>query len=105
MKLRTGDSVIVISGNDKGKVGKVTAVKGDRLIVQGVNKRKKHQKPQSDKKGGSIIEFEAPIHVSNVQLSVDGKPVKVKVRLNADGKKELYYLGKSNQETTLRVVK
>lgn len=104
MKLRKGDSVIVISGNDKGKVGKITAVQGDRLVVQGVNKRKKHQKAQ-DKKGGSIIEFEAPIHVSNVQLSVDGKPVKVKTRLNADGKKELYYLGKSNQETTLRVVK
>lgn len=90
--IRQSDTVVVIAGNDKGKVGKVVSRHGDRLVVEGVNVRKKHMK-RTQQGPGRIIEREAPIHISNVQFALkDGTPVKVKVRKNAEGEKELFYL-------------
>lgn len=90
--IRKSDTVVVIAGNDKGKTGKVLAVRGDRVIVDGVNIRKKHMK-RTQQGPGRIIEREAPLHISNVQFALkDGTPVKVKVRKNAEGEKELFYL-------------
>jgi len=105
MRYKVGDKVIVITGNDKGKQGKINEIKGDRLIVEGVNARKKHQKPTADGKKGAIVEFNAPIHVSNVSFAVDGKAVKVKARINEEGKKELYFKTKDNESKLLRVAK
>ncbi len=95
MKIRKGDQVMVIRGaaDDKGKVGEVIRVIPDdmRVVVQGVNLCKKHQK-QTQSRGktipSGIIEFEAPIHVSNVMLinPKDGKPTKVKLE-RKDGKR------------------
>ncbi len=70
MNIKTGDKVRVIAGKDKGKEGSVTKVflKTDRVIVEGVNKVKKHQKPTQAEPKGGIIEKEAAIHVSNVML-------------------------------------
>ncbi len=102
-RLKKGDPVVVIAGNDKGKEGKLLAIQGDRVIVQGLNKKKKHQKGQGDKKG-SIVSFEAPIHISNVQYSVQGKPVKLRARLDSENKKELFYKTKSNEEKVVRKV-
>ncbi len=67
MKIKTGDTVIVISGDDKGKVGKVLKAlpKTGKVIVEGVNVQKKHVKPTQNEKG-SIKEINAPIDVSNV---------------------------------------
>ena len=66
-KLKKGDDVIVIAGKDKGKLGKITKMHPDifKAIVSGVNKVKKHQKPDNNQAGG-IIEKEMPIHVSNL---------------------------------------
>ena len=70
-RIRKGDQVIVIAGADKGKKGEVVRVAGDKLVVSNVNIIKRHTKPnpQANQPGG-IIEREAPIHISNVMLSI-----------------------------------
>ncbi len=95
MKIRKGDRVMVVRGGaeDKGKGGEVIRVEPAtmRVVVQGVNLRKKHQK-QTQSHGktipSGIIEFEGPIHVSNVVLinPKDNKPTKVKLQVK-DGKR------------------
>jgi large subunit ribosomal protein L24 len=74
MKIRKSDNVLVISGNDKGKTGKVLKVfpKISRVIIEGINLRKRHTKPSQKNPQGGILEKEAPIHVSNVML-IDSK--------------------------------
>ncbi|GAF40074.1 ribosomal protein L24 [Agrilactobacillus composti DSM 18527 = JCM 14202] len=90
MYIKTGDKVRVISGKDKGKEGTVTQVllKQDRVVVEGVNKIKKHQKPSNANPNGGIVDVEAAIHVSNVQLldPKDNKPTRVGSKI-VDGKK------------------
>lgn len=91
-KIRKGDSVVVISGKDKGTVGEVIRVlpTEDRVVVQGVNIRIKHQ-AQTQSGGRTVpagkIEFEAPIDISNVMLvdPKDGKPTRVRIE-RKDGK-------------------
>jgi len=70
MKIRKNDSVMVISGNDRGKTGKVLKVfpKNSKVIIEGINLRKRHTKPSQKNPQGGIIEKEAPIHASNVML-------------------------------------
>ncbi|GAB3863998.1 50S ribosomal protein L24 [Nocardioides maradonensis] len=83
LKIKKGDTVKVIAGKDKGAEGKVIKVirEEERVIVEGVNRIKKHTKvlDQGGRAGvtGGIITTEAPIHVSNVMLLEDGKPVRV----------------------------
>ncbi len=74
MKIKKGDKVIVISGKDRGKKGKVLRAlpKEDRVIVEGVNVVKRHQKATSQRQSGQIIDKTLPIHVSNVMI-VDPK--------------------------------
>ena len=101
--IKKGDKVVVIAGNDKGKTGDVIKKDGERILIQGVNIRKKHAKRKTKAPGAEILEMEFPIHVSNVSLcNADGRPVRVKVRCN-DGKKELVYLEKG-KEVALRAV-
>jgi large subunit ribosomal protein L24 len=84
-KIRTDDDVVVISGKDKGKTGKVLRVdpKKDRVYVEGLNIVKRHQKPNPGALGaaaaGGVIEKEGPIHISNVMLidPKDKKPTRV----------------------------
>ncbi|MFI3260703.1 MAG: 50S ribosomal protein L24 [bacterium] len=80
MKVRVGDDVLVIAGKDKGKEGKVikTMKSIDKVVVEGVNVLKKHQKPTRTNESGSIISFEAPIHVSNVKVIGEKKENKKK---------------------------
>ncbi len=90
MHVKKGDKVKVLTGKDKGKEGKILAVfpKKDRVLVEGVNIAKKHQKPSQDNPQGGILEQEAPIHVSNV-LPIDpktGEPTRVGYE-ERDGKK------------------
>jgi large subunit ribosomal protein L24 len=75
--LKVGDKVVVITGSNKGKTGKVSKVlrKESRVIVEGVNLVKKHVKPGRTNETGGILEIEAPIHISNVKL-VDEKKSK-----------------------------
>ena len=88
-KLKTGDKVVVVSGSNKGKEGKILKVLEDKVLVEGINIVKKHLKPKNNNGNGEIIETEAPIHKSNVML-VDPKtkkPTKVKIDTDNKGKK------------------
>jgi len=76
-KFKTGDEVIVISGSDKGKIGKIRTIKGSKLIVEGVNIVKKHQKATSNEPG-KITKIEKAVDSSNVSHVEDSKPVKIK---------------------------
>jgi len=69
LHVKKNDSVVVISGNDKGKEGKILKVfpEKSRVIVEGVNIRKRHMRPSQGQSQGSIIEKEFPIHSSNVK--------------------------------------
>lgn len=91
MKIRKGDTVLVIAGKDRGKKGKVrlSDYKDDRLMVEGVNFIKKHTKAVAGSRQGGIVEREAPVHVSNVMLlcSKCNHPARIGVRLLEDGKK------------------
>ncbi|NTW57497.1 MAG: 50S ribosomal protein L24 [Chlorobiaceae bacterium] len=71
MHVRKNDNVTVISGNDKGKSGKILKVfpQKSRVIVEGVNIRKRHMRPTQSRPQGAIIEREFPIHASNVKKS------------------------------------
>lgn len=100
--IKKGDKVVVIAGNDKGKTGDVISRSEDRILIQGVNIRKKHAKRKTKAPGAEIIEMEVPIHISNVALcTADGKPVKVKVRQSKTGTKELFYR-EGDKEVSLR---
>jgi len=91
--IKKGDKVVVIAGNEKGKTGEVLKRKEDRVVIQGVNIRKKHVKRRTRTATSEIMEIETPLHISNVSLcNAEGAPVKVKVRLAKDGTKELFYL-------------
>lgn len=94
-KIKKGDQVVVLSGRDKGKRGIVLSLDGDeRLLVEGVNVVRKHQKPNPNKGvTGGIVEKSLSIHVSNVALynPVTNKAGRVGFRLLADGRKVRYF--------------
>jgi large subunit ribosomal protein L24 len=91
-KIRKGDKVIAISGNNRGQSGVVLSVRGDKAIVQGLNVRKKNLKKSETHPQGAIIDLEKPIHLSNLQnCTADNAPIKLKVRVGQDGERELYY--------------
>jgi large subunit ribosomal protein L24 len=93
MKIRTDDQVIVISGKDKGKTGKVLRVdrKTNKVFVEGLNIIKRHQRPNPANPNAQVgvIEREAPIHVSNVAIvdPKDNKPTRVGVRRDENGRR------------------
>lgn len=70
MKVKVGDNVKILAGKDKGKEGKIikTLKNKDKVVVEGINMVKKHVKPRGMNEVGSIVDVEAPIHVSNVKL-------------------------------------
>ncbi len=91
-KIRKDDKVMVIAGKDKGKIGKVMRVLRDKdcILVEKVNMVKRHTKGNPYKQqAGGIVEKEAPIHISNVQLMCSSctKPTRVGQRITDDGKK------------------
>ena len=99
MRIRSEDVVLVTSGKDKGKTGKVlrTDPGKRRVFVEGLNIVKKHSRPRSVKDtqrgdAAGILEQEGPIHVSNVMLvdPTDNKPTRVGVRLTDDGKRQRF---------------
>ena len=102
-KIRKGDEVVVITGKDKGRRGKVARVLDDgHLIVEGVNVAKKHQKPNPNANvPGGIVEKEMPIDVSNVALwnAATGKPDRVGFKFVGEGEaRKKVRVFKSNQE-------
>lgn len=108
MQIKVGDTVVVIAGKDRytkdkkgnrvlttGKVLKVFP-KTDRVVVEGVNKIKKHQKPNQQNQSGQIVEREAPIHVSNVMLLDPKKNVPTRIGHTT-------VVGKDGKEKKVRV--
>jgi large subunit ribosomal protein L24 len=97
--LKKGDKVVVIAGSSKGKEGTVLRVLRDenRVLVEGVNMVKKHVKPNGEQ-SGSIIEIEAPIHISNVMIldPKTKKPTRIGHTTNKAGKK-VRFAKKSNE--------
>src|ERR1700761_7452233 len=95
MKVHKGDTVLVISGKDKGAKGKVIQAypARNRVLVQGVNRIKKHTPISSNERGaqsGGIVTQEAPIHVSNVMVvDADGKPTRVGYRTDEESGKRV----------------
>ena len=90
MKLKKGDNVIVLSGNDKGKTGEVLEVipSTQKVIVKGINIRKKHVKPRKAGEEGGIIPAEFPIHSSKVNVVCPkcGKPARIGYKVEGDKK-------------------
>lgn len=90
-KIRKGDKVIAIAGNYRGKSGTVLSCNGEKVVVQGLNVRKRHMKGQRDR-AGQIMQIEKPIHISNLKLcTADGRPVKLRMRTDDAGERQLYY--------------
>ena len=90
MKVKKGDTVQVLSGNDKGKTGEVLEVmpKQEKIVVKGVNIRKKHVKPRKQGDEGGIIAVESAIHTSKVNVVCPkcNKPARIGYKMQKDGK-------------------
>lgn len=90
LHVKKNDTVVVIAGKDRAKSGKVISIhpKKDGVIVEGINMVKRHTKPRGSEQGG-ILEKEAPVHISNVQLYCGKckKPVRTRIAVLEDGKK------------------
>jgi len=87
MNLKLGDSVMVITGSEKGKFGKIKKIvkSSNKVIVEGLNMSTKHQKPTTRDESGSIVQQEKPIHISNVMVC-DSNNVPSKIRVVKVGK-------------------
>ena len=87
-KIKKGDTVKVIAGKDKDKEGKVISVdrKKNKVLVEGINKITKHEKPSAANQNGGIVQKEAPIDASNVMYVSDGKVSRIGYRMDGDKK-------------------
>ena len=92
MKIRKGDRVRVLRGNERGKEGTVLRIdrEKNRVVVEGVNVRKRHRKPSAVDPEGGIISFEAPLHASNVMLidPANGEPTRTRSGTASDGSRQ-----------------
>jgi len=92
MKIKKGDTVVVIAGRDKGQEGKVIAAypRQEKVLVEGVNRIKKHTKIRTTQRGaksGGIVTQEAPIHISKIAYLEDGRPTRVGYKIDENGSK------------------
>lgn len=107
LHVKTGDTVLVISGDDKGKQGKVLAVSPSegKIIVEGVNMIKKHMRPQRMGEAGGIIEAEAAMYASKVMLinPKDGKRTRVNYRYEGTGteRRKIRYANTDEEKTEI----
>jgi large subunit ribosomal protein L24 len=87
-KIKTGDTVKVMAGDDKGQEGKVVKILRDKskAIVEGINMVSKHTKPSAQNPQGGISKFEAPVHISNLMLVEKGDTTRVGFRIEGDKK-------------------
>lgn len=104
-RIRKGDKVVITAGNDRGEIGTVLSRTEDRAIIQGVNVCKKHVKKSQDNPQGGIVSIERPIHISKIAIAgKDNKPVKLKVKVDGEGQRTLYYQD-GKEEVTVRAVR
>ena len=100
MKIKKGDTVQIITGNDAGKSGRVIKVypRRNRVVVEGINLVKKHTRPTQDNPQGGIMEKEAAVHVSNLMYFAEGKTGRLGFKILENGRKVRY------SKTTAEVV-
>ncbi|OGZ58859.1 MAG: 50S ribosomal protein L24 [Candidatus Spechtbacteria bacterium RIFCSPLOWO2_12_FULL_38_22] len=100
MKIKKGDKVLVISGKNRGKIGKVMSVFYDksRVIVEGVNLQKKHVRPKKQGEKGQMVEVTVPIDISNIKLICDKCNKATRVGYKVEGK-EKFRICKKCEET------
>jgi large subunit ribosomal protein L24 len=100
MKLKKGDNIIVITGKDKGKKGKIVTVlvEKSRIIVEGINMMKKHQRPRKSGEKGSKIDKAMPMHASNVMIADPKTGLPTRVGKKKVGDKMVRITKKSSQE-------
>lgn len=104
-RIRKGDKVVITAGNDRGETGTVLSRTEEYAVIQGVNVRKKHVKKTQNNPQGGIISVERPIHVSKIAIAdKDNKPVKLKVKVDGEGQRTLYYQN-GKEEVTVRAVR
>jgi large subunit ribosomal protein L24 len=104
-KIRKGDKVMAISGNFRGQTGVVIGCSGEKIVVQGLNLRKKHTKGNEQNPKGAIIELEKPIHVSNLRVCIgEDTPVKLRTQKDGEGNRQLVY-HENGQEVVYRSLK
>jgi large subunit ribosomal protein L24 len=98
LKIKSGDTVRVITGDHKGSEGKILQVLKDKnkAIVEGVNMIKKHMKPSAQSPQGGIVEKEAPIHISNLAL-LTSKGETTRIGYKVEGDKKVRFSKKSNE--------
>ena len=99
LKLKKGDEVIILAGKDKGKIGKIIKVKplNNKAVVAGINKVKKHNKPDNNQAGG-IVEKEMPIHISNLSFYDSTMKKGVKIGFKFSDKNKKIRFNKLNQK-------
>ncbi|ANH78437.1 50S ribosomal protein L24 [Candidatus Chlamydia sanziniae] len=102
--IRVGDTVYIATGNDKGREGKILSSLKDKVIVEGVNVRIKNIKRSQSNPKGKRIHIEAPIHISNVRLSIAGEPAKLSVKITGK-RKELWHRSGNGVSQLYRLVK
>jgi large subunit ribosomal protein L24 len=92
LHVKKGDTVKVLSGDDKGKTGKILMVKVTerKAIVEGVNMVTKHRKPDAENPNGSIVKIEAPLNISKIMLMSAGEATRVGRRRNDEGRLQRY---------------
>lgn len=100
MKIHKNDIVLIISGKDKGRKGKVikASPKEERLSIEGINLRKKHRKPRKSGEKGQIIEFPSPLHLSNVKLICTKCQKATRIGYKVENKRKYRFCKKCNQE-------
>lgn len=100
MKLKKGDNIIIIAGKDKGKKGKILKVfvEKNKVVVEGANMMKKHQRPRKSGEKGTMIDIAMPIHVSNVMVLDPKEGKATRIGKKKVGDKMVRITKKSNQE-------
>lgn len=100
MKLKKGDNIIIVAGKDKGKKGRIikVLVGENKVIVEGANMMKKHQRPRKSGEKGTMINIAMPIHASNVMMLDPKKGVATRLGKKEVGGKVIRIAKKSNQE-------
>lgn len=92
LKIKKNDTVVVLSGNDKGKTGRILEINSEkmRVLVEQVNVRAKHEKPSQNNQKGGIVHKEMPIHYSKVALLEGKKAIRVGIKIDDKGNKIRY---------------
>jgi large subunit ribosomal protein L24 len=102
-KFKKNDQVIVISGSDKGKVGKIISLTEKAVVVEGVNLATVHKKP-TNSTAGQIIKVEKSIHISNISHVEDGRPTKIKFVIEAGNGKNFTKKNRISKKSGKKIV-